>query len=63
MVTLVITEVTTCHDYKLVNIIHNPHINHNVIPISTFGLSKQASPISKGVMEIRIISHLAREIT
>jgi hypothetical protein len=41
----------------------NPHINHHVIPTSTFGCSEQASPISEGVMEIRISSHLTREIT
>jgi hypothetical protein len=41
----------------------NPHVNHNVIPTSMFGCREQASPISKGVAEIRINSHLAREIT
>jgi hypothetical protein len=41
----------------------NPHFNHNVIPTSMFGCNEQASPISEGVIEIRINSHLAREIT
>jgi hypothetical protein len=41
----------------------NPHNNHNVIPTSMFGCSEQASPISEGVIEILINSHLAREIT
>jgi hypothetical protein len=62
-VTQVIIVITSCHDYKIVNIIHNPHISHNVIPTSTFELSEQASPISEGVVEIQINSHLVREIT
>jgi hypothetical protein len=41
----------------------NPHFNHNAVPTSMFGCNEQASPISEGVTEIRINSHLAREIT
>jgi hypothetical protein len=61
IVTQVINDITSCHDYKVVNIIQLSHINNNVVPTSTFELREHASPISKGVVEIRINSHLARE--
>jgi hypothetical protein len=61
--THVIIERTTCHDYKVVNIIQISQINYNDVPTSTFELSEQASPIPEGVEEVRINIHLAREIT
>jgi hypothetical protein len=48
-------------DYQVVIIKHN-HKSH-MNSTSMFEHSEQASPISEGVMEIRINSHLAREIT
>jgi hypothetical protein len=51
-VTQVINDITSCRDYKVVNIIQLSHINHNVVPTSTFELREQASPISEGVTEI-----------
>jgi hypothetical protein len=51
-VTYAMNEVTTCHDYKVVNIIHNPHNTHNDVPTSTFELREQASLISEDVVEI-----------
>jgi hypothetical protein len=60
-VTQVINDITSCHDYKVVNSIQLSHINHIVIPTSTFEFREQASPISEGVAKIRINSHLARE--
>jgi transcriptional regulator of met regulon len=59
----VINEVTTCQDYKVVNIIHNPHTTNHIILMSTFERSAEASSISEGVTEIRINIHLVREIT
>jgi hypothetical protein len=51
-VTQVINDITSCHDYKVVNIVELSHINNNVIPTSTFELREQVSPISEGVTEI-----------
>jgi hypothetical protein len=51
-VTHAMNEVTTCHDYKVVNIIHNPHNTHNDVPTSTFELREQDSLISEDVVEI-----------
>jgi hypothetical protein len=62
-VTHAIFEIITCHDYKIVNTSKNPHNNHSVVLISTFELREQASPISEGVTEVWIDSHLEREIT
>jgi hypothetical protein len=39
-VTQIINDITLCHDYKVVNIIQLSHINHNVIPTSTFELKE-----------------------
>jgi hypothetical protein len=35
-VTNVTNDITSCHEYKIVNAIHNLHINHNVVPSSKF---------------------------
>jgi hypothetical protein len=51
-VTQVINDITSCHDYNVVNIIQLSHINHNLIPTSMFELREQASPIFEGVTEI-----------
>jgi hypothetical protein len=59
-VTQVINDIISCHDYKVVDIIQLSHINHIVIPTSTFELREQSSSISEGVTEIQINSHLAR---
>jgi hypothetical protein len=56
-------DITFGHDYKIVNVTHNPHNNHAHHLMSTFEHSGQASPISKGVTEIRVNSHFTREIT
>jgi hypothetical protein len=52
-------------DYQVVIIKHNHKISfeHNEIALLRNDSSEQASPISEGVAEIRINSHLAREIT
>jgi hypothetical protein len=60
-VTHALYDITSCHDYKIVNVIHNPHNNHPHHLMSMFEHSEQASPISEGFTEIRINSHLARE--
>jgi hypothetical protein len=60
-VTHAIYDVTSCNDYKIVNIVHSPHNNYPYRLTSTFEHSEQASPISEGVAEIRINSHLPRE--
>jgi hypothetical protein len=60
-VTHAIYDIASCHDYKIVNVIHNPHNNHPRRLMSTFERSEQASPISEGVVEIQINSHLATE--
>jgi hypothetical protein len=52
---------TSCHDYKIVNVIHEILMTPSHHLMSTFELREQASPISEGVTEIRINSHLARE--
>jgi hypothetical protein len=51
-------------DYQVAIIKHNhkPHINM-VIYYFYIVHNEQASPISEGVVEIRINSHLVREIT
>ncbi len=59
-VTHAIYDITSFHDYKIVNVIHNPHINHNSILMSTFRVREQASPIYECVTVIQINSHLTR---
>jgi hypothetical protein len=59
-VTQVKIEIIIYHDYKIVNVIHNPHINHNSILMSTFRVREQASPIYECVTVIQINSHLTR---
>jgi hypothetical protein len=51
-------------DYQVVIIKHNHKSQVNIdITLLQNDSSEQASPISEGVVEIRINSHLAREIT
>jgi hypothetical protein len=50
-------------NYQVVIITITKRVSRRFESIVTFVHSKQASPISEGVTEIRINSHLAREIT
>jgi hypothetical protein len=60
-VTHAINNITSCHEYKIVNVIQESSCNHTSILMSTFERSEQVSPISEGVTEIQINSHLAME--
>jgi hypothetical protein len=51
-VTHEIFDITSGHDYKIDNIIHNPHNNYPHCLMSMFECNKQASLISEGVTEI-----------
>jgi hypothetical protein len=63
-VTHAINDITSCHDIQSSQ--HDPRTlisTTHIVSCLRLMLREQASPISEGVMEIRINSHLAREIT
>jgi hypothetical protein len=46
-----INDITSYHEYKIVNVIEESSCNHTYVLMSTFECSEQASPISEGVAE------------
>jgi hypothetical protein len=60
-VTHAIYGITSYHDYRIVNAIQQLlNFKHHIVSCSTLEIKKQASPMSEGVVEIGISSHLAR---
>jgi hypothetical protein len=51
-VTHAINDITSYHEYKIVNVIQESSCNHTFVLMSTFERNEQDLSISEGVMEI-----------